>query len=103
MPSLSIATKSASTAEIQCHAMTVADEETVFKIGDVVSLNSGGHLMTVVSTDEGSVTCDWSVRGDIKSKSFPAGALKIAAEPAVPLTLEELISKVVKAREERGG
>jgi hypothetical protein len=40
---------------------------------------------------------------DIKSKSFPAGALKIAAEPAVPLTLEELISEVVKAREERGG
>jgi len=83
--------------------MTVTDEETVFKIGDVVSLNSGGHLMTVVSTDEGSVTCDWSVTGDIKSKSFPTGALKIAAEPAVPLTLEELISEVVKAREERGG
>jgi uncharacterized protein YodC (DUF2158 family) len=54
------------------------DEETVFKVGDVVSLNSGGQSMTVVSIDEGYVTSDWSVRGDVKSKSSPIEALKIA-------------------------
>ena len=50
--------------------------DTVFKVGDTVKLNSGGHLMTVVSVAEDSITCDWSVRGE--SKSFPAAALKKA-------------------------
>jgi hypothetical protein len=40
----------------------MSGEDTVLKVGDTVSLNSGGHLMTVVSIDEGSVACDWSVR-----------------------------------------
>jgi uncharacterized protein YodC (DUF2158 family) len=76
-------------------------EATVFEIGDVVRLKSGGHLMTVVSIDQGSVTCDWSVRGDIKSKSFPAAALE-PADP--PLSLEAMLGKLesedgtVKAR-----
>lgn len=52
--------------------------DTVFKVGDTVKLNSDGHLMTVVSVAEDSITCDWSVRGDVKSKSFPAAALKKA-------------------------
>jgi uncharacterized protein YodC (DUF2158 family) len=75
----------------------MSDEETVLKVGDVVSLNSGGHLMTVASIDEGSVTCDWSVRGDIKSKSFPTAELKKAAEP---LTLEQSVQESIKHREE---
>ena len=62
-----------------------------------MTLKSGGHLMTVASIDEGSVTCDWSVRGDIKSKSFPAAELKQAA---VPLTLEQLVLDSMKLREE---
>jgi len=51
-------------------------EDTAFKVGDTVSLNSGGDLMTVVSMDQDSVTCAWFVRGDVKSKSFPTKALK---------------------------
>lgn len=52
--------------------------DTVFKVGDTVKLKSDGHLMTVVSVAEDSITCDWSVRGDVKSKSFPVTALKKA-------------------------
>jgi uncharacterized protein YodC (DUF2158 family) len=59
------------------------------KVGDTVSLNSGGHAMTIVSIDDNCVTCDWSVKGDVKSKSFPVAALKKADPPA---TLEQLIS-----------
>ncbi len=66
-------------------------EDAVFKLGDVVRVKSGGHLMTVVSIDQGSVTCDWSVRGDIKSKSFPAAALEEAAPlPSLEAILGEL-------------
>jgi uncharacterized protein YodC (DUF2158 family) len=53
-------------------------EDSTVKVGDVVSYNSGGHLMTVISIDENSVTCVWSVKGDAKSKSYPAEALKKA-------------------------
>jgi uncharacterized protein YodC (DUF2158 family) len=65
----------------------MSDEDAVFEVGDVVSLKSGGHLMTVASINEGSVTCDWSVRDDVKSKSFPAAELKHA----------------IKLREKEGG
>jgi len=41
-------------------------EDTALKVGDTVTLKSDGHLMTVASIDEGSVTCDWSVRGDVR-------------------------------------
>jgi uncharacterized protein YodC (DUF2158 family) len=62
----------------------------LFTVGDVVRLKSGGHLMTVASIDEGSVACDWSVRGDIKSKSFPAAELE---EANPPISLEEILRK----------
>jgi uncharacterized protein YodC (DUF2158 family) len=78
----------------------MSDEDAVFKVGDVVSLKRGGHLMTVASIDESSVTCDWSVRGDVKSKSFPSEELKQATEP---LTLEQLVLEASKKREEGGG
>jgi len=71
-------------------------EDTVFKVGDVVRLKSGGHLMTVAAIDEGPVTCDWSVRGDVKSKSFRAAALE-TAEP--PISLEQMLLRI----EEKGG
>jgi uncharacterized protein YodC (DUF2158 family) len=61
-----------------------------FKIGDIVTLSSGGHLMTVVSIDQEDVTCAWSVKDDVKSKSFPSDALTKAEKPA---TLEELLSE----------
>lgn len=67
------------------------DENKAFSVGDVVSLKSGGHLMTVASIEEDSVTCDWSVRGDVKSKSFPAAELKKGTAPEPPLTLEQLV------------
>jgi hypothetical protein len=47
-----------------------------FEIGDTVSLNSGGHLMTIISIDDDLACCAWSVKGDVKSKSFPIKALK---------------------------
>jgi uncharacterized protein YodC (DUF2158 family) len=59
-----------------------------FKIGDTVTLNSGGHLMTVLTFERGGVTCAWSVKSDIKSKSFPAAALVKADKPT---TLEQLV------------
>jgi hypothetical protein len=54
--------------------------------------------MTIISIDENSVTCVWSVKGDAKSKSYPVEALKKASPP---LTLEELVGEVAKVREER--
>jgi uncharacterized protein YodC (DUF2158 family) len=66
-------------------------QEEQFAVGETVSLNSGGHLMTVLSIDEESVTCVWSVRGDIKTKSFPARVLKKAKEER---TLEEMLKEL---------
>jgi uncharacterized protein YodC (DUF2158 family) len=51
-------------------------EDGVLKVGDTVCLNSGGHLMTVASIEGDSVTCDWSVKGDVKSKSFSVAEMK---------------------------
>jgi uncharacterized protein YodC (DUF2158 family) len=69
------------------------DEDTALKVGDVVSYNSGGHLMTIISIDENSVTCVWSVKGDAKSKSYPAEALKKAAPP---FSLEQVVLNAMK-------
>jgi uncharacterized protein YodC (DUF2158 family) len=61
--------------------------EQSFKIGDTVTLTSGGHLMTVISIDpEDVIMCAWSVREDVKSKGFPRAALIKADKPK---TLEE--------------
>jgi uncharacterized protein YodC (DUF2158 family) len=73
------------------------DEDTGFKVGDVVCFNSGGHPMTIISLAENSATCVWSVRGDAKSKSYPVEALKHAT---TPLSLEELVEASMKLREE---
>lgn len=56
-------------------------EDTALKVGDTVTLKSDGQLMTVASIDEGSVTCDWSVRGDVGSKSFLAAELQKTEQP----------------------
>jgi uncharacterized protein YodC (DUF2158 family) len=65
--------------------------EQSFKVGDIVTLACGGHLMTVISIDpEKGITCAWSVKDDIKSKSFPGAALIKAKKP---LTLEELLAE----------
>ncbi len=69
----------------------VMSEDVELKVGDVVVLKSGGHKMTVASTDGSSVTCDWSVRGDIKSKCFAVAQLTTDI-PEAPLTLEQLIA-----------
>jgi uncharacterized protein YodC (DUF2158 family) len=64
--------------------------EQSFKIGDIVTLASGGHLMTVISIDrEDAITCAWSVRGDVKSGGFPLAALIKGDKPQ---TLEELLA-----------
>jgi uncharacterized protein YodC (DUF2158 family) len=68
--------------------MKKMSEDEGFKIGDTVTLKSGGHLMTVASIDEGSVTCDWSVRNDVKSKSFPAAELQKADLPRAKPTID---------------
>lgn len=61
-----------------------------FKIGDTVTLCSGGHLMTVISIEPDDViTCAWSVKEDVKSKPFPSAALIKATKPQ---TLEELLA-----------
>jgi uncharacterized protein YodC (DUF2158 family) len=66
-----------------------------FKIGDTVILNSGGHLMTVISIgDFNDVSCAWSLKNDIKTKEFRVEALKYG-DPS-PQTLEELIEAGMK-------
>jgi uncharacterized protein YodC (DUF2158 family) len=79
----------------------------VFKVGDTVTLNSDGHLMTVVSVAEDVITCAWSVRGDVKSKSFPIAAVKKAVsaetvkEARRAAALEKLAAKFAESEEKR--
>jgi uncharacterized protein YodC (DUF2158 family) len=64
-------------------------EDAGLKVGDTVTLKSGGHVMTVASIgDEGSVTCDWSVKDDVKSKSFSAAELQQADLPRAKPTID---------------
>ncbi|HVA17462.1 MAG TPA: DUF2158 domain-containing protein [Candidatus Dormibacteraeota bacterium] len=60
----------------------------MFKAGEIVKLNSGGHPMTILSVSRRGVKCTWAVRGDIKEKTFPAIAL------TKPDELEKLIARV---------
>jgi len=69
-----------------------------FSVGDIVSLNSGGHSMTVLSANKQSVSCVWSVRGDIKKGSFPAHALK-ETEADANQSLAALIKESMKLDE----
>jgi uncharacterized protein YodC (DUF2158 family) len=50
-------------------------EETPLAVGDTIRLKSGGHLMTVVGIDKGSIECAWSIRDDCKSGKFPVAAV----------------------------
>jgi uncharacterized protein YodC (DUF2158 family) len=66
-------------------------EDAGLKVGDTVTLKSGGHLMTVASIDdEGSVTCNWSVKEHVKSKSFSAAALQAAYPEPSPFDVSRL-------------
>jgi uncharacterized protein YodC (DUF2158 family) len=78
--------------------------ETVLKVGDTVKLASDGHIMTVVSIVEDSITCDWSVRGDVKSKSFPAAALKnaVSDETAKEVRRATVLAELAAKFEEEG-
>jgi uncharacterized protein YodC (DUF2158 family) len=53
-----------------------------FEIGDIVSLNSGGHMMTIISIDNDCASCDWSFEDDIKSKSYSLKVLKVVLKKA---------------------
>jgi uncharacterized protein YodC (DUF2158 family) len=75
---------------------------TVFKVGDTVRLNSGGLLMTVVSLDGDSLTCPWSVKDNVKSKTFPAAALKKAGGVAAGVT-ERLTAALKRTAEGNDG
>jgi len=48
-----------------------------FKIGDVVRLKSGGHLMTVVSVGCGDLGLAWSCDGKFEENDLPRGALHV--------------------------
>ncbi|MGL3212059.1 hypothetical protein [Bradyrhizobium sp. BR 1433] len=74
--------------------MNMKVEGEPLKVGDTVSLRSGGHIMTVISIDQDGITCAWSVRDDVKSRPFPRTALIRASKP---LTLEELLAESYKA------
>lgn len=64
--------------------------ECAFQIGDTVTLASGGHLTTIISmTPDDMIMCAWSVKEDVKSKSFPRAALIKADKPQ---TLEQLLA-----------
>jgi uncharacterized protein YodC (DUF2158 family) len=69
-----------------------------FKAGETVKLNSDGPLMTILSIDRNGVKCAWSMKGDIKEKSFPAVALTKADRPAA---LKKLLSAIAEAERDR--
>jgi uncharacterized protein YodC (DUF2158 family) len=49
------------------------------KPGDVVTLKSGGHLLTVVEVNEDSVACMWmGVDGDLFRETLPLAVLERA-------------------------
>lgn len=55
-------------------------------VGETVSLKSGGPVMTVreVQFVDGveSATCEWLVKGKVKTKQFPAAMLVKATPPS---------------------
>jgi uncharacterized protein YodC (DUF2158 family) len=59
-------------------------EESRFKPGDVVTLESGGPEMTVLSEEAGRVFCHWFEGTPGRSGHFPADALsrRIIRDPA---------------------
>jgi uncharacterized protein YodC (DUF2158 family) len=54
----------------------------MFKVGDVVTLKSGGPGMTVTESEEGAVKVLWfNIKGDMKTGVFdPALLMKAEAE-----------------------
>jgi uncharacterized protein YodC (DUF2158 family) len=63
---------------------------TALKVGDTVSLKSGGPLMTIDSIkDEDSVTCRWFAKDVLKQASFFAATLRKVDGPQ---TLDEMFS-----------
>ena len=69
-----------------------------FKIGDTVTLNSGGDLMTIVAINRKGVTCGWQVKGQPKSKLYPSAALTKAGKP---FSFEQIVSDGMKLAQER--
>ena len=62
----------------------MSDNETVFKVGDVVRLKSGGPKMTVIDINGEShsqISVAWFVDdGDLRSTSGPAASLELVKE-----------------------
>jgi uncharacterized protein YodC (DUF2158 family) len=75
-------------------------KKSTFKAGETVKLNSGGPLMTILSIDRNGVKCAWSVKDDIKEKSFPSVALTKADRPEV---LQKLLSAIAEAEGRASG
>ena len=49
------------------------------KPGDVVTLKSGGHLLTVAEVNEDSIVCLWmGVEGDLFRETLPLAVLELA-------------------------
>jgi uncharacterized protein YodC (DUF2158 family) len=49
------------------------------KPGDVVTLKSGGHLLTVAEVDEDSVLCLWmGLEGELFRETLPLAVLELA-------------------------
>ncbi|MES2415748.1 MAG: DUF2158 domain-containing protein [Pseudomonadota bacterium] len=69
----------------------MATEKPKFKIGDTVSLNSGGPVMSVKLVPEansGSYTCQWFAGKKLDQGLFKEGQL-VSAEPKAPLPAPE--------------
>jgi uncharacterized protein YodC (DUF2158 family) len=63
-------------------------EASMFKLGDVVSLRSGGARMTVEAVEGDEVHCVWTTNtGSDKDRTFDAGMLKDADEPKVSINI----------------
>jgi len=61
--------------EIQLRSTDVSKAERSLKIGDTVTLISGGCMMTVIFQYGDAFTCAWSFEGDVRTEILPRAAL----------------------------
>ena len=68
-----------------------------FKIGDVVTLKSGGHRMTISGFLDGRFFCKWSHGHDVKAWGFDPAELTLAADAHLRDAAPDLLTAAERA------